>query len=86
MGVGLSCRILSEKMRGNSLNLHQGRVRLDTRKNYSLKGWSDFRINCPGSWWGQSLEVFKRCQDVHLGIQFRGDYGSDRLSLELRRS
>ena len=39
MGVGLFSQVTSNKMRGNGLQLHQGRFRLDSRKNL-LKEWS----------------------------------------------
>lgn len=37
-GINLFCCVLSESMRGNSLKLHQMRVRLDIRKKI-VKNW-----------------------------------------------
>lgn len=53
-------------------------------KKYSLKGWSDLKINCPGSWWGQCLKCLRGVRMWHLEILFRGDYGRARLSSGFR--
>jgi len=45
-GVGLFCQVTSDRMRGNGLKLCQGRFRLDIRKNFLLKEWSDIGIGC----------------------------------------
>lgn len=46
VGFGLFCHVSRKTMKGNDLNLHQGRFRLDIRRKIFLKEWSGFGISC----------------------------------------
>lgn len=67
VGLGSFSQVTSRKSRRSGLQLHQGRFRLDVRKNFFIKRVVKHWNRQPRNWWVEtpSLEVFQR-MDVAL--------------------
>lgn len=66
--VGLFSQVMNDGTRGNSLQLHQGRSRLDMSKNFFTKSVVKLWIRMPREVMESPyLEVFEICADMTLG-------------------
>ncbi|RMC07014.1 hypothetical protein DUI87_16467 [Hirundo rustica rustica] len=69
LGVGLFLQATTDRARGHSLKLQQGRYRLDIRKKFLTERLIKYWNGLPGEVVeSPSLEVFKKRLDVALGV------------------
>ncbi|RMC18045.1 hypothetical protein DUI87_04923 [Hirundo rustica rustica] len=67
LGVGLFLQAATDRTRGHSLRLHQGKYRLDIRKKLFMERIIKYGNNLPREVMkSPSLDVFKKRQDVAL--------------------
>ncbi|KFO59272.1 hypothetical protein N302_16003, partial [Corvus brachyrhynchos] len=68
VGLGLFLQAATDRTRGHSLKLHQGKFRLDIRKKFFTERVAKYRNCLPGEVVeSPSLDVFKKRLDVRLG-------------------
>lgn len=77
MGLGLFSQVTSDGTRENGCRLPQGRVRLDSRKNFPRKGGEALDRLPSEKVASPSLEVSKRPVDVAFGTMALGTWFND---------
>ncbi|RMC05540.1 hypothetical protein DUI87_18736 [Hirundo rustica rustica] len=66
LGVGLFLQAATDRMRGHSLKLHQGKYRFDIRKKFFTERVIRYWNSLPGEVMEPSLDMFKKRLDVAL--------------------